>query len=490
MKFLAVDLSSVYAVQWHASAAEGVNYAADKTVEKVRRMAGAYHRVAVCIDSPKSWRRDKFGDYKSSRPKKEEAYVYHLRRSQELLAGDGYALLGAEGYEADDMIAAVVIGYTEDEVDILTADKDLLQLVNGRVRLVSHQTGEIRDPAWLAEKWEITPEQVPCYLALIGDKSDDLPGVDGCGPKLAARLLQRWHDLEGIHETLTHKATEIRSMSGVGVAKVSKLLEGFNRAYPNVFDVRELVRLKPPQGFKELCAILEKEQRPVNTVIDYEEEELAMVEEEEDSVPPPTESGEQVPQARVSQPAAKGEAVDFEPGKALAVRAPGWSSSLEPTTLREAFKFAQVALGSRLFAGYGSADQIFCVIAAGREMGLRAMESLRSFHVISGKPVLSAQALMGLCLRHPDCEMFRVVASESNGEQAVVEVKRRGWPTCERYTWTLKEAQAAQLTGKDIWKKYGRSMLVNRCIAEAARFSFPDALGNVYIAEDFGEHAA
>ena len=171
---------------------------------------------------------------------------------------------------------------------------------------------------------------------------------------------------------------------------------------------------------------------------------------------------------------------------ALAVLPRDWTRQLEPADSRSAYGLAKVVVASRMFPAYGAPEAALLVLMAGREFGLGAMASLRSFHIIEGKPTMSAQAMMARCLEHASCEHFRVVRSECTNELATVSVKRVGWTTPEIYTWSLDDAKRAGLAGRGNWSKYPREMLINRCIAEAARFTWPEVMAGVYAPEEFG----
>jgi hypothetical protein len=155
-----------------------------------------------------------------------------------------------------------------------------------------------------------------------------------------------------------------------------------------------------------------------------------------------------------------------------------WNRELEPRTHNDAKRLAKTVMDSRLFSAYGTPQAAFLVIMAGREFGLGAMASLRSFHIVEGRPCLSAQTMMGLCIRHPDCLFFRV--SSATSDEVVVEAQRADWASPSTWSYTWKDAQLAGLVGKSNWKKFPRAMLTNRCIAEAARFWFPDVVGGLY----------
>lgn len=167
------------------------------------------------------------------------------------------------------------------------------------------------------------------------------------------------------------------------------------------------------------------------------------------------------------------------------VTAPSFERALEPQDSRSAYGLAKVVVASRMFSAYGTPEAAMLVMMAGREFGLGAMASLRSFHIVEGKPTMSAQAMMARCLEHPSCKLFRVVRSKCSHEVAVVEVQRNGWDAPEVYTWTIDDAKRAGLAAKQNWSKYPRDMLINRCIAEAARFAFPEVMAGVYSPEEF-----
>ena len=159
-----------------------------------------------------------------------------------------------------------------------------------------------------------------------------------------------------------------------------------------------------------------------------------------------------------------------------------WVRELEPRTMDEAKKLAKAVMDSRLFAAYANPQAAFLVIMAGREFGLGTMASLRSFHIVEGRPCLSAQAMMGLCLRHHSCQLFRVVSASA--EEVVVEAQRNGWSSPSTWSFTIQDAEQAGLTSRQNWRKYPRAMLTNRCIAEASRFWFPDVVGGLYDPEE------
>jgi len=192
---------------WHATAEEPEGSAAERlTLGKVRETARDYDHVAICVDSPASWRRDLEPAYKANREAKPKGAIDQLKRCQEVLQADGYPILGADGYEADDVIETAVCwlvdalhGEGEIRITILSADKDLLACCRyDCVERISVATGEITDGNGVREKLGINPGLVPHWLALMGDASDNIRGVRGVGNKTACKLLQEHESVESI----------------------------------------------------------------------------------------------------------------------------------------------------------------------------------------------------------------------------------------------------------------------------------------------------
>ncbi len=159
--------------------------------------------------------------------------------------------------------------------------------------------------------------------------------------------------------------------------------------------------------------------------------------------------------------------------------------ALEPANMGQAYKLAGALAASGLL-GRDKARQeaCFAIILAGRELGLTAMASLRSIHVIEGKTVLSADLIVALVRRSPDCEYLRIL--EWTGERCTMEGKRRGDPPV-KLTWTMDDARAAKLADKDNWKKYGRAMLRSRCGTEIARALWPEIAMGLYDPDEIQE---
>ena len=150
-----------------------------------------------------------------------------------------------------------------------------------------------------------------------------------------------------------------------------------------------------------------------------------------------------------------------------------------PRTVDEAKTLATTLSKSSLLPQSlrGHEADVFFSIMAGQELGMPPMASIRGIHVIQGKPVLSADAMVGVVLGSGLAEYF--ICVEESAESATYETKRKGAPQPQRCTWTLADARAAGLGG-DNWKKHPRAMLKARAKAMLARDAYPDVLAGCY----------
>jgi 5'-3' exonuclease len=467
---LIVDFSAVFWRHWHASASEALTYARQRTVDHVRSMAANYTHTIVAFDSPNCWRLDIWPEYKANRPPKDEAALEQMRQAQADLSSL-YPTAAHERWEADDVIAELTTGLPHDwSACVLSADKDLVQLLGDRVTMHHLSRNEVITATMAEDAINLPLHSYADYLALCGDKSDNVLGVQGVGPVRAAELLQKHESIDGIYYALDEDEEQFTPKLRQALKDARK------RENCSIWTAQKLVKL--PAGYAPACAIdpvtIIKNWKPTkeNTVTideaDYDEPQPAPTA----SAPTPT-----IPQPAPSQPSSSTRAI---------VPTGDWQRALEPADSKGAYGLAKVVVASRMFSGYGTPEQAMLVIMAGREFGLGAMASLRSFHVVEGKPTMSAQSMMARCLEHTSCRLFRVVRSRCTNELAVVEVQRHGWPEPETYTWSIEDAKRAGLASRPNWSKYPREMLINRCIAEAARFVWPEVMAGVYAPEEFG----
>jgi DNA polymerase-1 len=168
--------------------------------------------VIVVFDAKApSFRHEAYEGYKAGRAPTPEDFPRQLALIKELVDLLGLARLEVPGYEADDVLASLAKKAEKEgyEVRILTADKDLYQLLSDRIHVL-HPEGYLITPAWLWEKHGLRPDQWADYRALTGDESDNLPGVKGIGEKTARKLLEEWGSLERLLKNLDRLKPAIR----------------------------------------------------------------------------------------------------------------------------------------------------------------------------------------------------------------------------------------------------------------------------------------
>ena len=164
--------------------------------------------LAVSFDVGKTFRDEMFSEYKGTREKMPDDLRLQIKRIREVVAAFGIPILEADGFEADDVLGTVAkrVGANGVQVVILTGDRDLLQLVDDQVyiRLAGQKLSEAIDysPKLVKDKYQLDPSQLVDLKAMVGDKSDNIPGVAGVGEKTATSLLQEYGDLESIYANL------------------------------------------------------------------------------------------------------------------------------------------------------------------------------------------------------------------------------------------------------------------------------------------------
>jgi len=166
--------------------------------------------------------------------------------------------------------------------------------------------------------------------------------------------------------------------------------------------------------------------------------------------------------------------------EAQAVAVPRPEMGFELTTIPEAYKLAQSLSKSALIptALRGKPEDILVVLMSGRELGIPPMQSLRHLHCIEGRMSMSAQLILARVRRSPLCEYFTVLESTKTGAKCVT--KRKGSVQEESADFTMDEAVAMNLAGRDNWKKQPRTMLMWRAVTRLCRMVYPDLIEGLY----------
>lgn len=176
-------------------------------INMIRRLQKDYPHsaTAVIFDAKgKTFRDDIYSDYKANRPPMPDELRVQIEPIFNIIRAMGMPLISIEGVEADDVIGTLAVQATEQQqrVVISTGDKDIAQLVNQHISLVNTMTDTVLDSEGVIAKFGIPPELIIDYLALLGDKSDNIPGVPGVGEKTAVALLQGLGGLDSIYKNL------------------------------------------------------------------------------------------------------------------------------------------------------------------------------------------------------------------------------------------------------------------------------------------------
>ncbi len=190
--------------------------------------------LGMGLDTPgPKVRRELDARYKAHRPPPPTDLAVQIRRCHEFIEAYRIPSFKAEGYEADDVLASLVHGATAKglRVVIASSDKDLMQLVSDRCIMWDPMRDKIYGPAEVEEKWGVPPSQLRDLLALVGDTSDNVPGVPGIGPKTATDLIKTHGDLDGIYANLA-------------TIKRDKLRQSLESAKDDAYLSRQLVTLR------------------------------------------------------------------------------------------------------------------------------------------------------------------------------------------------------------------------------------------------------
>jgi len=214
--------------------------------------------LAIAWDPPGPTFRDALSaEYKATRSAMPDDLVRQLPYVRRLFEALRTPVLEVPGFEADDVLATVVdqaLAIPELEVVVVSGDKDLLQLVGPRVRVlsVSGRTGEpiLYDEAKVRERWGVEPGQIADVLALMGDTIDNIKGVRGVGEKTAVKLIGQFGSVERLYENLALVPGKLRETLAVGRkdALLSRELALLNRQVPVAVDLDAFRRVEPDWG--------------------------------------------------------------------------------------------------------------------------------------------------------------------------------------------------------------------------------------------------
>ena len=232
--------------------------------------------LMVAFDTGKTFRDDLFPEYKGTREKMPDDLVTQMLRVKQLVDVFNIPRIEIEGFEADDVLGSMAVKAVDAGlgVKIITGDKDLLQLVNERVMvsLPGRSLSDSRDffQADVIEFIGVRPDQIVDFKALVGDKSDNIPGVRGVGEKTAVKLLAEYDNLESIYSNLDEISTSVRNkleksreeaFLSQELARIVTNLEivfDLEQAQTNYFNPQEVETLFRELEFRSLSNRLDK----------------------------------------------------------------------------------------------------------------------------------------------------------------------------------------------------------------------------------------
>lgn len=188
-----------------------------------------------------NFRHELYQAYKAHRPSMPDDLACQIPYIKEIVAAHNFACLERQGYEADDLLASAAkkLAAQGHPVILVSGDKDLLQLVSETITVWDPMRDVFMDPAAVQKKYNLPPRQLLDFFALMGDSSDNVPGVAGIGPKTAEKLINQYASLEGLYR-------EIETLSQ------AKLKEKLLASRENAFLSRQLIALKEDLATPEL----------------------------------------------------------------------------------------------------------------------------------------------------------------------------------------------------------------------------------------------
>lgn len=206
-KLLLIDGLNILRRCWEANPAadsvekaESSASAATHSMRRALREDAPTHAIVIFDHGGPTWRHDLYPEYKAGRKPMSPYLCDELVLMKERMAKAGWALMAHPGEEADDTIKGVsAAARGEGEaVVVRSTDKDLVRLVEMGVRVNNHFDKEWRDVAWCEQKFGVHPRLLTDFLALMGDTTDNIPGVDKIGVKTAAKLLNQYGSLQQV----------------------------------------------------------------------------------------------------------------------------------------------------------------------------------------------------------------------------------------------------------------------------------------------------
>lgn len=212
--------------------------------------------MAVVFDRPEpTFRKKLFVEYQGKRPEMDSDLVTQIPKVQDVVRAFGIPIYDKAGFEADDVIGTLV-KQASMEVIIVTGDKDILQLVDDKrgvkvfMPTKGLSEGKLYEEAEVVQRLGVTPKQIPELKALMGDSSDNYPGVPGIGPKTAVKLITRFGNIEELYKS---DALDEKLRQGEKMARMSKDLATIRSDVPvEIGELSTITTLDTPEARRKL----------------------------------------------------------------------------------------------------------------------------------------------------------------------------------------------------------------------------------------------
>jgi len=453
----------------------------------------------ICCDSKTNWRKKADPTYKANRERQPDSFYVEMDKTKERLKADGYLLIEEDGYEADDVIASVckAADPAQYEVIVCSPDKDLLQLVGPGVKqLRTHdmfmpdkQTLKLWDETLVLDTFGVKPDRLADYLAIVGDDTDNIVGIQGVGGKGAATLLNEFGSLKTILicvEGLMTTPDPISPFSQKSLARWKIALDRFflikpKEACDTLDKNRLLTGLKSDLVFKAADFFLERKVQDISSdsfekgpmKLDAPEMKTDFIDIGVDEEKHPGEPTAEVTALTKADPMSQ------------------FDKDLNPTGMAGLWWLANRAVNSRLFEKFGSPERALMAMGRGKDYGMSPFAAMEMLQVIDGKICPPAVALNAMIQRHPDCVYWYVkdVSNRPDNASATAVGCRRlkdGTKGPEQaFTYTIEDARLAKLVKPNSgWEKNPGAQCVARATSWLGRWMFPDATTGAYSWEE------
>lgn len=237
-------------------------------------------RIAVVFDAKgPNFRHEMYPEYKANRPAMPEDLRLQIPKIHEIVEAYRIPSIAIAGFEADDIIATLSLEARRKgwQVIIVSGDKDLAQLVGNGILMWDPQKDVLYDPDGVEKKFGVPPELILDYMALVGDASDNIPGVPGVGPKTASNLLREFGSLEGVYsnlEKISQKKVKENLQKNKDIALLSRKLATLSEQAPVDRKLEDMVVLeqdseKLREIFKELEFKRLMDELPARQTLDF-----------------------------------------------------------------------------------------------------------------------------------------------------------------------------------------------------------------------------